>query len=143
MFDASCKRENELLQAIHAMWWPERCDDELREHVASCASCSDLAAVATAIVDDRRGALTEPQLPSAAAIWWRARMRRRQEAQRAVARTMTIVQSVLVIAAIVATTLISRAADLTLADWGVPVLAVVATLLLVCPVAAYFALSEK
>ena len=81
-----CPREQDVVDAVATGRWPERADDELRDHVASCAICRDVAVVAHAMRADydwtRRGA----QVPPAGRVWWRAEMRARQEGARRAAQ---------------------------------------------------------
>ena len=89
-----CDREQDVLDAIAAGRWPERCDDELRTHVRSCAICSDLADIAVAVADDREAAWSERDIPSAGIVWWRAQLRAREEAARAAGRPVAFIQGV-------------------------------------------------
>ena len=98
-----CQFEQELLDAVAARRWPDRADASLREHVARCSLCSDVAEIAGAFFDDRECARIEAVVPSASAMWWRAQIRAREEAARLAARPLLIVQTVAtVVAAIVA-----------------------------------------
>ena len=48
-----CELESEVLAAVLQNRWPERVDASLREHVAACAICADVVAIAGAIDDAR------------------------------------------------------------------------------------------
>ncbi len=89
MNPVECQFEPEVLAAVVQSRWPERVDDRLRAHVASCAICSDVAAVASAM----DGALDEirasADLPDASRIWWQAQLRARREAVAAAGRPIT------------------------------------------------------
>jgi hypothetical protein len=87
-----CAREQDLLDALASDRWPERCDDELRAHVAACGVCSDVLAVALPLLREHEAASAEAQVPTSAVVWWRAEMRARQEAARAAARPIAVVQ---------------------------------------------------
>jgi len=89
-----CDREQDVLDAIAAGRWPERCDDELHAHVSSCAICSELSEVACAVVDDRETVWGEADIPSAGIVWWRAQLRAREEAARAAGRPVAFIQGV-------------------------------------------------
>jgi hypothetical protein len=89
-----CPRETELLDALQAARWPEACDSTLREHVAGCASCSELLSMASALIDDQRALVREAQVPSSAIVWWRAQMRSRREAAERAARPISFVQGI-------------------------------------------------
>jgi len=72
--------------------WPDRAPAELREHARSCEVCRDLAVIAVAIeADAATGPI--PPVPSAGTVWWRAQLRARQEAERAVVRPITAAQA--------------------------------------------------
>ncbi len=88
-----CSREQDVLDALASRRWPARCDAELRDHVASCALCTDLVAVAGALLDEADD-LAADALPPASVIWWRAQLRAREEAARAAARPLRVAQQV-------------------------------------------------
>ena len=87
-----CQFEQELLDAIAARRWPDRAEAQLREHVARCGLCSDVAEIAGAFFEDRDCAQAEAVVPSASAVWWRAQIRAREEAARVAARPLLIFQ---------------------------------------------------
>ncbi len=87
-----CPREQDVLDAIAARRWPARCDGELRDHVASCALCADLVAVAGALLDADGDESTAGELPPASLVWWRAQLRAREEAARAALRPIRLAQ---------------------------------------------------
>jgi len=98
-----CQFEQELLDAVAARRWPDRTDEALRNHVAGCGLCSDVAEIAGAFFDDRDYARSEAVVPSSSAVWWRAQIRAREDAARLAARPLLIVQAVAtVVAAVVA-----------------------------------------
>lgn len=76
----SCAREREVSELLHKGHWPQACPDDLRSHVASCRSCSDLILVTGTLQETRRHAADLPRLQPAGAIWWRAQLRRRNAA---------------------------------------------------------------
>ena len=82
----NCARERELTVLLHNGHWPQACPDELRTHVASCRSCSDLVLVTESLQASRRKATELPHLEPAGAIWWRAQLRRRNAAIEKVSR---------------------------------------------------------
>ncbi len=89
-----CDREDDVLDALAAERWPERCDEDLRTHVNACAVCADLAEVAAALLDDREAAWREARVPPAGVVWWRAQLRAREEAARAAGRPLAFIQGV-------------------------------------------------
>ena len=44
MKTVDCGREDDVLDALTSGRWPDRADDELRSHVATCAICADVIA---------------------------------------------------------------------------------------------------
>lgn len=98
-----CTREQDVLDAIAAGRWPDRCDPELREHIAACEVCRDIATVVPAIADERDAAWEEPAVPASSVVWWRAQIRAREEAARAAARPIAVVQAIAVACLIAAT----------------------------------------
>ncbi len=75
-----CEFEAEALAAVIQSRWPERADDELRAHVASCAICSDVICVAGSIQDARQESPTRVSIPTSARAWRFAQLRARDEA---------------------------------------------------------------
>jgi hypothetical protein len=144
-----CFREPDVVEAVRSGEWPGRSEPGLREHVASCAVCTDVLAVALAFQEDAEAA-DVPHLPTAAHVWWRAGIRSRQDAAHAAERPMTIVESV------AAASGVGLAAAAIAMGWSVvspglkdigalPMFAMaaggVAAVVLV-PIALYFALAE-
>ncbi len=86
-----CPREQDVIDAIGAARWPGRCDDELRRHVAGCGICADLVAVLAPLSEERDDAWDEARVPPASLVWWRSRLRARDEALRAATRPLTVV----------------------------------------------------
>ncbi len=82
----ACTREREVTELLHHGYWPEACPAELREHVETCRSCSDLVLVSQALQASRRQTLDIPRLESPGALWWRAQLRRRNAAIETVGR---------------------------------------------------------
>jgi hypothetical protein len=89
-----CDREQDVLDALSAGRWPDRCDADLRAHVESCGLCTDLAEVATALLDDHDSAWREARVPPSGVVWWRAQLRAREEAARAAGRPLAFIQGV-------------------------------------------------
>ena len=100
MIRVECPREQDVLDAIAARRWPERCDAELRDHVASCSLCTDVVDVVGPLTTSHDEIWSEIQVPSSATVWWRAQLRAQQEAARKAARPITIVQVAASVAAL-------------------------------------------
>ena len=86
MSGLNCARERELSELLQKGQWPDACSAELRAHVQSCRSCSDLLLVTQTMQAARKQAMAAARLESAGAIWWRAQLRRRNAAIETVAR---------------------------------------------------------
>ena len=87
-----CTREQDVLDAVAAGRWPERCDPELRDHIADCRICRDVASVFAALSEERDAAWDEAIVPPSSVVWWRAQMRAREEAARTAARPIAAAQ---------------------------------------------------
>jgi hypothetical protein len=87
-----CELESEVLAAVLQNRWPERVDAGLREHVAACAICADVLAIAGAIDDAREEMRARAVVPDSGRVWWLAQMRARREAAQAAGRPITAAQ---------------------------------------------------
>ncbi len=146
MSPAPCMRENELLDALGRRF----VGAEFQSHIAACLSCSELHTVASALLDDRAKAIDEAPVPTAAAMWWRMQMRRRQELQAASRRSLLIGQAVTLAAAMavmvalfgghVAVELREVIASIRVST---PLLFAVATWIVAAPIAGWVAIRGK
>ena len=82
-----CPFEAEVLAAVLEARWPECADPELVNHAATCAICSDVAGIATAMEASRQ-ATAPPVIPDSGRAWWLAQRRARLEAAEAANRPM-------------------------------------------------------
>ena len=82
----SCPREKEVASQLKLGQWPHASAADLRAHVAACRTCSDLVLVSTAFQTIR--VASTPQLPSAGSLWWRAQLRRRNQAIERISRPL-------------------------------------------------------
>jgi hypothetical protein len=168
----TCPREAELVDAIASGTWPTCADPELCAHVDHCPVCADVLAVAAAMREEHALACREARVPSAAVVWWRAQVRAREEAARAAARPITLVQVVagacglaatLTLGSLVSPWLLAAVRTLLSPSWGLgdlmaagaPSLAAMMSQgglalvlaagawLVLAPVALYFALSRE
>jgi hypothetical protein len=96
MTSYECNREVELLDEIGNGHWPDAADSELRSHVESCASCSEAAVVASALLEDRVQGEHEVSVRPSGAAWFRIQMRMQSDARVAAARTVRRVHATLV-----------------------------------------------
>ena len=100
MTTVDCPREDDVLDTLTSGQWPEQVNEELRAHVAGCHVCTDLVAVAGSLLAERGQIAEDAHIPSSAVMWWRAQMRARQEAMREAARPITVAQIVALTASI-------------------------------------------
>jgi len=146
----NCEREAEVWRAIEARHWPERCDEELRAHVASCEDCADLAEVASVMVDENDETVRAAHVPASGMVWWRAQMRLRQDAARTVRRTISIVQAAAVFIAIAGASIVLKvyggftwmSSVFSDVHFSLPLIVVLAAPLLLAPAVVYFAVSK-
>jgi hypothetical protein len=89
----TCSWEPEVSQVLKAGHWPEGCARELRDHVATCASCGDLVLVTQTFQQARSESEREAPSGSPGLLWWRAQLRRRNAAAERVSRPITIAES--------------------------------------------------
>jgi len=82
----SCPHEKEVLALIGLGQWPQASTAQLRAHVAGCSACSDQALVTQTFLAARSRAVAAVKLPPPGALWWRAQLRRRNDAVERVAR---------------------------------------------------------
>lgn len=160
MIRTECERQDELLDALSAERWPDRCEPELRAHADECPVCRDFLAVAAAFREDLAHEPDPHPLPSAGLVWWRIQRRAREEAARTAARAVTLLQFSMVAAAIAVALAVAGvssfagvdwhpwrtelgAAAHSIAQWGVPVMLVVLTWIALAPVALYLVLTEE
>ncbi len=94
MIARECEHEADVLTALSTRRWPDRAPAELVAHVAHCAVCADVLAVAAAFEDDAEQAPPMPRPPDATVVWLRAQMRARIEAERVAARPITVAQAI-------------------------------------------------
>lgn len=80
-----CAREKEVVELVERGQWP-LCSEDLRDHVQSCRACAELVLVKGALRRERTAAMAQPVLPSASALWWRAQLRKRNQALETIGR---------------------------------------------------------
>ena len=80
MMMRSCTREAEVKALVERGQWPQACAPDLRDHVSTCRSCSELALVTAAFQRARNQAVGAAKIGSPGLLWWRAQLRRRNVA---------------------------------------------------------------
>ena len=84
-----CAREQDVVSAVLSGTWPGRCDESLVTHAASCQVCRDVATVSLLLREDLDHSRIDVRVPAAGQVWWRAAVRARLESTQAAARPMT------------------------------------------------------
>lgn len=145
MAKRDCDRAFEVLECASP-------GEELRAHLAACDDCRELYDVSRSIATDRAELMRRAPVPSAGLMWWRANMRAQRDAARIAFRAGSMIQIVLLIAAIVVALAIAgisidpRAVAHSIAtSWhvfAIPLVALAAWLIL-APVAVYFAVTGE
>jgi hypothetical protein len=147
-----CVREHEIVEAITSGRWPEACDPDLRSHAGTCPICREVILVASALHEERDSAVAGSGIPSAGLVWWRAELRARREAVRAVERPMKWVHSLAAASAAgVAVALIGgmlpSVREMLTTFTNLPEIGLLigglATLIVIAPIALYFVFSDK
>lgn len=101
MIPVGCEYETELFEALTKGRWPDACSRELRDHVAECRDCGELASVAGALIEDRRSGEHAVTAPPAGAVWWRMQLRLERENKETAARTVKRAHGAVVAATLV------------------------------------------
>lgn len=85
---SACPREKEVKELVERGQWPAvlATTPELRAHVDGCLSCKELVLVSTAFQCARAEAGGAAKLGSPGVLWWRAQLRRRNEAVKRISR---------------------------------------------------------
>ena len=81
----TCAREKEVKSLMERGLGPELWANEMRAHVEGCRACSELVLVQGAVAEARTSAMALPVLPPAGGLWWRAQLRRRNQAMARIA----------------------------------------------------------
>src|SRR5258708_15153165 len=92
MKPVECEFESDALAAALQGRWPARVDAHLRAHIAECAICSDVVAIASTVDDAREEMRSCAVVPDSGRVWWLAQLRARREAAEAAGRPITAAQ---------------------------------------------------
>lgn len=95
MTSHECAREHDVVNAVLAGNWPERCSDELVAHAAGCEICREVAGVAVLLRDDLESSRIDVHVPAAGQVWWRAAVRARLESTHAAAKPITWMHAIM------------------------------------------------
>lgn len=89
-----CTSEKELEATLRQGRWPHACDPDLRAHVEACRDCQELVLVTRALQKAKSNGeqLARPRSPGL--LWWRAQLRRRNEAIQNVTEPLALAEKV-------------------------------------------------
>jgi hypothetical protein len=87
-----CDREQAVLDALSSGRWATPWGEEIRQHAASCAVCSEVVLVAESLRREERSAEAEVRLPSAGLVWWKAQLSARRAAEQRAAQPIALVE---------------------------------------------------
>jgi len=87
-----CDREQAVLDALVSGRWATPWGEEIRQHAASCAVCSEVVLVAEALRREEQFAQAEVRLPSAGFVWWKAQLAARRAAEQRAAQPIALVE---------------------------------------------------
>ena len=81
-----CDREQEVVDALRSGRWATAWGEDIRNHVAACAVCAEVALVAREFQREAELAQSElaqpdAHLPSAGLVWWKAQLAARRTAE--------------------------------------------------------------
>jgi hypothetical protein len=88
----SCPHEAEVQAILRRGHWPEACDPDFRQHLETCDRCGDQLLVLHAFHTARAQAMQTARLDHPNLVWWRAQLRRRNDALQRVGRPITTAQ---------------------------------------------------
>lgn len=97
-----CTSEKELEAALRQGRWPHACDPDLRAHVDGCPDCQELVLVTQTLQKAKSHGEQLARLHSPGLLWWRAQLRRRNEAIRSVTEPLALAEIVGLLALFVA-----------------------------------------
>ncbi|MDR3676552.1 MAG: hypothetical protein P4N24_13755 [Acidobacteriota bacterium] len=90
-----CDREQDVVEALRSGRWATPWGEEIRQHVAACAVCAEVALVAQEFQREEELAKAEleqscARLPSAGLIWWKAQLAARRAAEQRAAEPIML-----------------------------------------------------
>jgi hypothetical protein len=87
-----CPREAEAQAVLRRGHWPDACEPELRHHVATCERCSSRLLVLHTFQTARAESVQAANVGHPNLLWWRAQLRRRNEALQRVSKPTVTAQ---------------------------------------------------
>ncbi|HUJ29957.1 MAG TPA: hypothetical protein VLY23_01655 [Candidatus Acidoferrum sp.] len=88
MKPCKCERESLVIEAVRTGAW----DADLRNHVAKCPACSDVALAALSLNEMRAVDEAESHVPDAGLMWWKAQLLAKRAAAERATEPITFVE---------------------------------------------------
>jgi hypothetical protein len=117
MMLGSCKRGEDVASMVRMGYWPNGCDEELREHIAGCGRCREWILLTQSFEQVRMESCAETPLRSSFLLWWRAELRRRDAALKQVSLPMTLAHRFALVVGLVAAAAFLLLARASILDW--------------------------
>lgn len=89
-----CSSEEELEATLRQGRWPHACDPDLRAHVEGCRDCQELVSVTQTLQKAKSNGEQLARLHSPGLLWWRAQLRRRNEAIQRITEPLALAETV-------------------------------------------------
>lgn len=100
MTRTDCTCEPAVVDAVLSRQWPDQCDEALVAHALACDVCREVASISTLLHDDAERSRYEVHVPASGQVWWRAAVRSRLESTHASVRPMTWLHGITAAAAL-------------------------------------------
>lgn len=101
-----CAFEKDVMAAVQSGQWPNACDLALQAHLASCRHCAEMVALSSTLQTIRSETVGRAKLATPGLLFWKAQLRRRNEAMERITRPVLAAEIVGVGVAVVALVLI-------------------------------------
>src|SRR5262249_19678265 len=88
----ACSSEKEVQAALRQGHWPHACDPDLRAHVNGCRDCHELFLVTQSLQKAKANGERLAGTGSPGLLWWRAQLRRRNEAIECVTEPLALAE---------------------------------------------------
>jgi hypothetical protein len=87
-----CPLETQIQAIVRSGHWPQACDPELRKHIETCRTCGEQLLLRHAFHTVRAQTMQAARVDHPDLLWWRAQLRRRNDALQRVSKPITTAQ---------------------------------------------------